>query len=45
VFVYAQDIRKWGGTARDWSNATHINRANMRRLLPYIVAHSDGALR
>lgn len=45
VFVDAQDIRKWGGTARDWSNATHINRANMRRLLPYIVAHSDGALR
>jgi hypothetical protein len=45
VFVDAQDIRKWGGTARDWSNATHINRANMRRLLPYIVTHSQGTLR
>jgi hypothetical protein len=45
VFVDCQDIRKWGGTARDWSNATHVNRANMRRMLPYIVAHSDGALR
>jgi hypothetical protein len=45
VFVDAQDIRKWGGTAADWSNATHINRANMRRLLRYVVAHSRGALR
>ena len=45
VFVDAQDIRRWGGTARDWSNATHVNRANMRRLLRYVVAHSHGALR
>ncbi len=45
VFVDAQDIRRWGGTARDWSNATHVNRANMRRLLRYVVAHSQGALR
>jgi hypothetical protein len=45
VFVDAQDIRKWGGTAYDWSNSTHVNRANMRRLLKYIVAHSDGALK
>ncbi len=45
VFVDAQDIRKWSGTARDWSNATHVNRANMRRLLRYVVAHSQGALR
>jgi hypothetical protein len=45
VFVDCQDIRKWGGTARDWSNATHVNRANMRRMLRYIVAHSGGALR
>ena len=45
VIVDCQDIRKWGGTARDWSNATHVNRANMRRMLRYIVAHSDGALR
>jgi hypothetical protein len=45
VFVDCQDIRLWGGTARDWSNATHVNRANMRRMLRYIVAHSAGALR
>jgi hypothetical protein len=45
VFVDCQDIRRWGGNARDWSNATHVNRANMRRMLRYIVAYSDGALR
>ena len=45
VFVDCQDIHKWGGTLRDWENATHVNRANMRRMLRYIVAHSDGALR
>jgi len=45
VFVDAQDIRKWGGTDYDWSNATHVNRANMRRMLKYIVAHSHGVLR
>jgi hypothetical protein len=45
VFVDAQDIRTWGGTASDWSNATHVNRTNMRRLLRYVVAHSAGALR
>ena len=45
VFVDAENIRTWGGNARDWSNATHINRGNMRTLLRYVVAHSDGALR
>jgi hypothetical protein len=45
VFVDAEDIRKWGGNSRDWTNATHINRGNMRTLLRYVVAHSDGALR
>jgi hypothetical protein len=45
VFVDCQDIRKWGGNAVDWSNATHVNRANMRRMLRYIVAHSHGALK
>lgn len=45
VFVDCQDIRKWGGTDYDWSNATHVNRANMRRMLRYIVKHSDGALK
>lgn len=45
VFVDCQDIRKWGGTDYDWENATHVNRANMRRMLRYVVAHSRGALR
>jgi hypothetical protein len=45
VVVDCEDIRKWGGTASDWSNATHVNRRNMRRMLRYVVAHSDGALR
>jgi hypothetical protein len=45
VLVDCEDIRKWGGTATDWSNPTHVNRSNMRRMLRYIVAHSDGDLR
>jgi len=45
VLVDCEDIRWWGGTDRDWLNPTHVNRANMRRELRYIVAHSDGALR
>ena len=45
VFVDCQDIRTWGGNDYDWTNATHVNRSNMRRMLRYIVAHSDGALR
>ena len=44
VVVDCQDSRKWGGTDYDWSNPTHVNRANMRRMLKYIVAHSAGAL-
>ena len=44
VVVDGSDIRVWGGKARDFNNATHINRRNMRRLLRYVVAHSDGAL-
>jgi hypothetical protein len=45
VFVDCQDIRTWGGNDYDWTNATHVNRSNMRRMLRYIVAHSRGALR
>lgn len=45
VFVDCQDIRTWGGNDYDWTNATHVNRSNMRRMLRYIVAHSHGALR
>jgi hypothetical protein len=45
VLVNCEDSRRWGGTTYDWSNATHVNRANMRRELRYIVAHSRGTLR
>jgi hypothetical protein len=45
VLVDCEDIRKWGGNAYDWSNATHVDRANMRRELRYVIAHSQGALR
>jgi len=45
VVVDCEDSRKWGGDDRDWTNATHVNRANMRRELRYVVAHSRGALR
>ena len=44
VVVDCRDIRKWGGTDYDWENATHVDRANMRRMLRYIVNHSDDAL-
>jgi hypothetical protein len=45
VVVDAVDMRKWGGTATDWSDAKHVTEPNMRRLLRYVVAHSQGALR
>ncbi|HLX32044.1 MAG TPA: hypothetical protein VKR79_04670 [Gaiellaceae bacterium] len=45
VVVDCSDIRTWGGKAKDFNNATHVNRTNMRRMLRYIVKHSDGALR
>ena len=45
VVVNCEDMRRWHGTAYDWSNASHVNRANMRRELRYVVAHSRGALR
>ena len=41
--VVDADIRRWGGSLTDWSNATHVNRRNMRLLLGYVVAHSQGA--
>jgi hypothetical protein len=44
VVVDCSDVRVWGGKARDFNNATHVNRRNMRRMLRYVIAHSDGAL-
>lgn len=44
VVVDCEDVHTWGGTDYDWSNPTHVDRANMQRMLRYIVAHSDGAL-
>jgi len=45
VVVDCEDSRAWGGTDYDWANPTHVGAANMRRMLRYIVAHSDGALK
>jgi hypothetical protein len=45
VLVNCENERTWGGEPSDWSNASHVNRANMRRELRYIVARSDGVLR
>jgi len=45
VVVDAQDIGRWGGSPDDFWDPTHINYANMRRLLSYVVNHSHGALR
>jgi hypothetical protein len=45
VVVDAEDIHRFGGSARDFVDPTHINDTNMRRLLGYVLAHSDGALR
>lgn len=45
VVVDCENIHTWGGTDYDWRNAGHVDQANMRRMLRYIVAHSEGALR
>jgi hypothetical protein len=45
VVVDGEDIHAWGGTDYDWKNAGHVDQANMRRLLRYVVAQSKGALR
>jgi hypothetical protein len=44
VVVDGEDIHRWGGSPREFSDPTHINEVNMRLLLRYVVAHSDGAL-
>jgi len=44
VIVDCEDSAAWGGKAADWSNPTHVDRANMRRMLRYVVTHSQGAL-
>src|SRR5919201_407778 len=44
VVVDCEDIRRWGGSAAHFENATHIDVVNMRRLLGHVVAHSDRAL-
>jgi hypothetical protein len=44
VLVNCEDIYTCGGNATDWRNAGHVDRLNMRRMLRYVVAHSDGAL-
>ena len=44
VVVDGENIAAWGGTDYDWKNATHVDQANMRRLLRYVVEQSKGAL-
>ena len=44
VVVDCENIPTWSGTDYDWTNATHVDRENMQRMLRYIVAHSGGAL-
>ena len=44
VVVDCENIHTWGGTTADWKNPGHVDQLNMRRMLRYIVAHSDGAL-
>src|SRR5262249_45159325 len=44
VVVDCQDIHKWGGPDYAWTNAGHVDRANMRRMLRYIVSDSGHAL-
>lgn len=44
VVVDCSDIRKWHGKAKWFNNATHVNAQDMRLMLRYIVAHSQGAL-
>jgi hypothetical protein len=44
VVVDCRDSHAWGGADQDWTNPTHVDRANMRRMLSYIASHSDGAL-
>jgi hypothetical protein len=45
VVVNCEDSHKWGGTDYDWDNPTHVDQANMRRLLRYVVAHAGRALK
>jgi len=45
VVVNGEDIHAWGGTDYDWKNATHVDQANMRRLLRYVIVQAKGALR
>ncbi len=44
VVVDCRDIRAWGGSTADFSNPTHVDWRNMRRMLKYIVAHAGGVL-
>ena len=45
VVVDGQDISDWGGSERgSLRHSNHLTRTNMRRLLAYVVEHSDGAL-
>jgi len=44
IALNCQNIHKWGGLATDFANVSHIDRANMNRLVKYVVANSGNAL-
>lgn len=44
VVINCEDITTWGGTTSDFFNYDHVDRANMDRMLAYVVAHSRGVL-
>ena len=44
VVVNCEDITTWGGTTTDFFGYDHVDRANMDRMLRYVVAHSRGIL-
>jgi hypothetical protein len=44
VVVDGQDISDWGGSRHEFLDSNHLTRTNMRRMLAYVVEHSDGAL-
>jgi hypothetical protein len=45
VLLDLEDIRRWGGKASDFWSVDHVDRANMNRMLAYIVRHAGAELK
>ncbi len=45
VVVDTTELATFGGSPLDFTDARHVDERNMQKLLRYVVAHSDGALR